>query len=69
MVDEDVLLERLSVHTDAVIVPNFALFKYFQLPKKLEGNLLLIMYMLDGTLEQIFEKMKELPKPPEPKVV
>ena len=57
-IDEDELLERLKVHTDAVLVPNVALFKFYKLPTKLEGNLLLIMYLLNSTLDTIFEKLK-----------
>ena len=46
------------MHTDAVLVPNVALFKFYKLPTKLEGNLLLIMYLLNSTLDTIFEKLK-----------
>ena len=43
---------------DAIVLPNVALFKFYMLPAKLEGNLLLITYLLNNTLDAIFERMK-----------
>ena len=53
---------------DDLLLPNVALFKYFKLPVKLEGNLLLIMYLLNNTLDIIFEKLKR-PEGPEDKTI
>ena len=51
-----------------VLIPNVALFEFYKLPSKLEGNLLLITYLLNNTLEMIFEKLK-MPIKPKEKVV
>ena len=51
------MLLRIKPHSEAILAPNEALFKFFKLPHKLEGNLLLIMYLLNNTLDTIFEKL------------
>ena len=40
-----------------------ALFKFFRLPAKLEGNLVLITYLLNNTLDAIFERLKRDEEP------
>lgn len=46
---------------DAILVPHVALFKFFKLPAKLEGNLVLITYLLNNSLDAIFDRLKPPP--------
>ena len=64
MLDEDALFESLRERMDALLAPNAtSLNKFYKMPAKFEGNLLLIMYYLGNTLEEIFQRLKyETPK-------
>ena len=64
MLDEDALFENLQERMDALLAPNAtSLNKFYKMPAKFEGNLLLIMYYLGNTLEEISERLKyETPK-------
>ena len=55
--DEHDLYFKIKQSLDDLLVPNVALFKFFKLPENLEGNLLLILYLLNNTLDMIFEKL------------
>ena len=62
LLDEDTLLDSLKPQLDAILAPNASLFKFYEMPSKFEGNLLLIMYLLGNTLDEIFERLRyELP--------
>ena len=56
--DEDALLDSLKPQLDAILAPNASLFKFYEMPSKFEGNLLLIMYLLGNTLDEIFERLR-----------
>ena len=58
-IDEDDLFYRAKQTLDEILVPNVGFFKHFCLPSNLEGNLLLIMYLLNNTLDLIFEKLQK----------
>lgn len=60
-IDEDALYETLRERLDAALTPNANLFKYYQMPAKFEGELLLIMYLLSNTLDEIYERLKFVP--------
>ena len=61
--DEHDLYFKIKQSLDDLLVPNVALFKFYKLPENLEGNLLLILYLLNNTLDMIFEKLKKLEGP------
>mgnify|MGYP007118471862 CR=1 FL=1 len=58
VLDEDALLVLVKQPCDDILTQNESLLEHFTLPSKLRGNLLLIMYLLDSTLTQIYEKLK-----------
>lgn len=52
------MYEKIKVSCEAIVLPNVALFKFYKLPAKLEGNLLVITYLLNNTLDAIFDRLK-----------
>ena len=58
LIDEDALLDCLQLRIDSILAPNASLFKFYEMASKLDGDLLLIMYLLNNTLDAIFEKLK-----------
>jgi len=62
-IDEDALLMLVKTQCDELINSNFSSCRDYELAGSLKGNLVLIMYLLDKTLETIFEKLRVVEKP------
>ena len=60
-IDEDALYEKLRERFDALLEPNANLFKYYKMPAKFEVELLVIMYLLGNTLDEVYERLKFVP--------